>query len=163
MTVSESIILFNTNTNYYMNLDTNCKLQIKTCYLNNKTYPLTPDLHWYQYLHLCILYWFTGYRIHATCRNKWLHHFLHATLYTTTFLVYPLLTTSTLYWIIMMPLPQTPHGHLTANCVTFGRSPLVITLVLFIFTLMPLFSTLSFHSLSLLINTLSNEHQSMMI
>jgi len=28
-----------------------------TCHLNNKTYPLTPDLHWHQYLHLCDLYW----------------------------------------------------------------------------------------------------------
>ena len=26
-----------------------------TCHLNNKTYPLTPDLHWHEYLHLCIL------------------------------------------------------------------------------------------------------------
>ena len=27
-----------------------------TCHLNNGTYPITPDLHWHQYLHLCILY-----------------------------------------------------------------------------------------------------------
>jgi len=26
------------------------------CHLNNKTYPLTPDLHYHQYLHLSILY-----------------------------------------------------------------------------------------------------------
>jgi len=26
------------------------------CHLNNKTYPLTPDLHCHQYLHLCVLY-----------------------------------------------------------------------------------------------------------
>jgi len=55
-----------------------------TCHLSNKTYPLTPDLHWHQYLHT----------------NKCLYHFIHATLYTTTFHVYPLLTTSTLYWLI---------------------------------------------------------------
>jgi len=36
----------------------------------------------------------------ATSTNKWLHHFVHATLNNTGFLVYPLLTTSTLYWII---------------------------------------------------------------
>jgi len=30
--------------------------QQSTCHLNNKTYPLTPDLHWHQYLHLCDLY-----------------------------------------------------------------------------------------------------------
>jgi len=51
--------------------------------------------------------------------------------------------------------PQTPHGHITAFCITVCRSPLIITLVLFIFTLMPLFSTLSFHSLSLLIRSSS--------
>ena len=28
-------------------------------------------------------------------------------------------------------LPQTPHGHLTAFCTCFWRSPLIITLVLF--------------------------------
>jgi len=36
----------------------------------------------------------TDYRIRAASTNKWLHHFVHATL-----LVYPLLTTSALYWI----------------------------------------------------------------
>jgi len=61
-----------------------------TCQLNNKTYPLTPDLHHHQYLH-----W-----IHATSTNKWLHDFVYATLNTTTFPVHPLLTTSALYWII---------------------------------------------------------------
>jgi len=35
--------------------------------------------------------------IHATSTNKCLHYFVHATLYTITFPVYPLLTTSTLY------------------------------------------------------------------
>jgi len=64
-----------------------------TCHLNNKTYPITPDFHWHQYLHLC--YW-----IHATTTNKGLYHFGHGTLYITTFPLYPLLTTSTLYWII---------------------------------------------------------------
>ena len=29
---------------------------LSTCHLNNKTYPPTPDLHWHQYLYLCILY-----------------------------------------------------------------------------------------------------------
>jgi len=53
------------------------------------------------------------------------------------------------------PLPQTSHGHLTAFCVTFCHSPLIMTLVLFIFTLMPLFSTKSFYSLSLLIRSSS--------
>jgi len=54
-----------------------------------------------------------------------------------------------------MPLPQTPHGHLTAFCIIFCHSPLIITLVLFIFRLMPLFSTSSFYSLSLLIRSSS--------
>jgi len=30
--------------------------QHSTCHLNNKTSPLTPDLHWHQYLYSCILY-----------------------------------------------------------------------------------------------------------
>ena len=67
-----------------------------TCHLHKKTYLLTPDLHWHQYLHIASC---TGYWIHATYTNKCLHHFVHATLYT--FPVCPLLTTSTLYIIIM--------------------------------------------------------------
>jgi len=43
----------------------------------------------------------------------------------------------------------------TTFCVTFCCSPLTMTLVLFIFTLMPLFSTKSFYSLSLLIRSSS--------
>jgi len=39
--------------------------------------------------------------------------------------------------------------------ITFCHSPLTISLVLFTFTLMPLFSTLFFHSLSLLIRSSS--------
>ena len=34
--------------------------------------------------------------------------------------------------LLLAPLQQTPHGHLTAFCLTFSRSPLIITLVLFI-------------------------------
>ena len=58
--------------------------------------------------------------------------------------------------LLTTPLLQTPHGHLTAFCLTFWRSPLIITLVLFILTLMPSLSTLSFHSLSLYINFLKS-------
>jgi len=43
---------------------------------------------------------FTSYWIHATSTNKCFLHFIHGILYTTTFPVYPLLTTCTLYWII---------------------------------------------------------------
>ena len=53
--------------------------------------------------------------------------------------------------LFLAPLPQTPHGHLSAFCITFWRSPLIVTLVLFIFTFMPLLFTLSFHSSSLFI------------
>jgi len=35
----------------------------------------------------------------TTSTNKWLHHFVHATLHVTTLLVYPLLIAGTLYWI----------------------------------------------------------------
>jgi len=94
-------------------------LHYSACHLNNKTYPLTPDLHWH-HLHLCNLYW-----IQATSTNKWLHHFGHATLYTTTLLVYPLVTTSTLCWI------TTNTSTTDTFCFSFWRSPLIITLVLF--------------------------------
>jgi len=40
---------------------------------------------------------FSDHWTDATSTNKCLHHFVHATLYATTFPVYPLLTTSTLY------------------------------------------------------------------
>jgi len=43
--------------------------------------------------------------------------------------------------LLPIPLPHEPHGHLAAFCNSFWRSPLIITLV-FIFTLIPLFSTL---------------------
>ena len=69
------------------------------CHLNNKTYPLTPDLHWHQYSHLYDVH--VLYRLLDSCNlYKQMSSSLHATLYTTTFPVYPLLTTSTLYWII---------------------------------------------------------------
>ena len=38
--------------------------------------------------------------------------------------------------LLPTPLQQTPHGHLTAFCLTFWRSPLIVTWVLFTFTLM---------------------------
>jgi len=67
-----------------------------TCHLSSKTYPLTPDCTGTS-MYTCATC--IGYRIQTTSTNKWLHHFVHDTLYTTTFLVYPLLTTSTLYCI----------------------------------------------------------------
>jgi len=97
----------------------------------------------------------TGYWIHATCTNKCLHHFVHATLNTTAFPVYPLLTTSTLYWIITNASTTDTTWPCYSFLLTFCHSPLIITLVLFIFILMPPFSTKSFHSLSLLIRSSS--------
>jgi len=79
----------------------------------------------------------------------------YASLYTTTFPVYPLLTTSTLYWIITNTSATDttwPSYSLLHYVLPF---PLIITLVLFIFSLMPVFSTKSFHSLSLLIRSSS--------
>jgi len=69
-----------------------------TCHLNNKTYPPTPDLHWHQHLHLCIQYLLDSRIVYK--QMSW--SLCTAILYTTTFPVYPLLTTSTrtLYWII---------------------------------------------------------------
>ena len=46
-------------------------------------------------------------------------------------------------------------SHLAAFRISVCHSPLIITMVLFIFTIMPLFSTLSFHSLNLLIRSSS--------
>jgi len=109
---------------------------LSTSHLNNKTNPLTPDLHWHQYLHLCILY--------QLLDSRNLYKQMSSTLYTTTFPVYLLVHC---IGLLPTPLPQTTHGHLAAFCITFCRPPLIITLVLFIFTLMLLISTLSFHSL----------------
>ena len=53
--------------------------------------------------------------------------------------------------LLPTPLLQTPHGHLAAFCHTIWRSALIITLFLF----MPLLSTFSFHSFSLLISSSS--------
>jgi len=68
-------------------------------------------------------------------------YFEHATLYTTTFPVDSFLTTTVVHCIELLPTPlsQTPHSYLAAFCITFCRSPLIITLVIFIFTLMPFF------------------------
>jgi len=74
------------------------------CQLNNKTYPLTPDFHWHLYVHLCILY-----RLLDSC--NFYKQMSLCTCYTTTFPVYSLLTTSTLYWIITKRLY---HRHHTA-------------------------------------------------
>jgi len=101
-----------------------------TCHINNKTYPLTPDWHWLQYLHLCILY-----RLLDSCNlYKQMSsslHFVYATLYTTTFPVYSLLTTSTRYWIITNASTTDttwPSYSLLRYLLQF---PLIITLVLF--------------------------------
>ena len=48
--------------------------------------------------------------------------------------------------LLPTPLRQTPHGHLAAFCISVCYTPDIITLVLFILFLVPLFSTLSFHS-----------------
>ena len=71
-----------------------------TCHLNNKTYPLTPGLHWHQTTNIYTCATRPGYCIQTISTNKWLHHFEHAIHYTTTLLVYLFLTTSALYWII---------------------------------------------------------------
>ena len=47
-----------------------------------------------------------------------------------------------------MPFLPPNQQHQSTEGKTFYHSPLIISLVLFIFTLMPLFSTLSFHSSS---------------
>ena len=54
----------------------------------------------------------TSTPVRPASTNKWLHHFRHATFYTTTLLVYPILTASTLYWITTNTSTTDPHGHL---------------------------------------------------
>jgi len=87
-------------------------------------------------IHTCMTCTF-DYRTRATSTNtcKWLHHFVYATLCTTT------LHLCTYFWQLQLvhciellptPLPHTPHSHLAAFCTGFWRSPLIITLVLFI-------------------------------
>jgi len=126
-----------------------------TCHLNNKTYPLTPDLPWHLYLQctLCILYWLLdSHKLYKQMSSSLCTCYL----YTTTFPVYPLLTTSTLYWIITNASTTNttwPSYSLLCYLLSF---PLIITLVLFIFTLMPLFCTLFFPSFSFLIRSSSH-------
>ena len=86
-------IPFNPNSNLHSSI----RISIYT-HLDNKTYP-TPDLHSHQYLHLCVLYWLLD--SHSLYKQMTSSLCVHATIYTTTFPVYPLLTTSTLYWIII--------------------------------------------------------------
>ena len=73
-----------------------------TYHLRRRTYPLTPDLHWHQYLHSTLAQpvLVTGFK--QPLQIKWLHHFVHATLYTITCLEYPLLITSS----PLLPFPQ---------------------------------------------------------
>jgi len=120
-----------------------------TCHLSNKTYPLTPDC-----IDTCESC--TGFWNHAASTNKCLHHYV----YMLPFI--PLHFLCTHFWqlvqcieLLPTPLPHTLSGHLTAFCINFCHSPLIITLVLFICTLMPLFSMKSFHSISLLIRSSS--------
>ena len=53
-----------------------------------------------------------------------LHHFHHATPYTTALLVYPFWQLVHCNELLSTPLLQTPHGHVTAFCLTFWRSSL---------------------------------------
>jgi len=113
-----------------------------TCHLNNKTYPLTPDLHWHQYLHLCSC---TDCFIHTTSTNKRLHHLYMLPLQHFISCV----PTSVRWYTALNYYQHLYQRHHLAFCITFCLSPLIIALVLFIFTLMPLFSTKSLCSLSL--------------
>ena len=94
-----------------------------TCHLNNKTYLLTPDLHWHQYL---LVYLVLVTRFTQPLQANVFITLYTGTLHTTTFPVY----LCTHLWQLVhciealpMLLPQTPHGHLTAFCITFCHSP----------------------------------------
>ena len=93
-----------------------------TCHLNNKTYPLTPDLHWHN-IYTCASC--AGIWIHATTTNI----FNSSSSFCTCYLV-PLHFLCTHFWqlvhcieLLLTPLPLTPHGHLTAFCITFCCLP----------------------------------------
>ena len=49
-----------------------------TCHLSTKTYPRTPDFCTGTNIYTCMIC--TDYRIRASSTNKWLHHFVHATI-----------------------------------------------------------------------------------
>jgi len=108
--------------------------------------------------------------------TKRLAHFEHAILYTTTLLVHPVLTVSTLYWVSTNTSPQTSNVTLVylLDCTDFFSQPSTNiiwpsssvlyslmafstnhNLVLFIFTFIPLPFTPSFHQLSFLISSSS--------
>jgi len=57
----------------------------------------TASKHWRHLFTIHHVATCTSYQIQAASTNEWLRHFRHATLYTTAFLVYPFLTTSTLF------------------------------------------------------------------
>ena len=85
-----------------------------TYHLGSRTYPLTSDLHWHQYLHLYDLYW-----LQDSSKKLQLNDFI--TFYMLTFI--PLHFLCTHLWqlvhcieLLPTPLPHTPHGHLAAFC-----------------------------------------------
>ena len=64
----------------------------------------------------------TSYRIQTASTNEWLHHFRHATLYTTALRVYPFSTTSTLQCIATSTFtadPTLPSYSLLPHLLTF--------------------------------------------
>jgi len=90
-------------------------------------------MNWHQYLHLCNLYWLLdSSNLYKNDSSLWTCYPLHYYFLCTHFRQ-PVHCME----LLLTPLPQTPHGHLAAFCISFWRSPLIRTLVLFIFTLIP--------------------------
>jgi len=125
-----------------------------TCNLNNKSYSLTPALRWHQYLHLCVLYQLLD---HATSTDKWLHHFYML-------LFVGLHFPCTHFWQLVHCIYWINTNTSTTDTTWPSYSFLHYLLpfstnhnlgFIHIYSLMPLFSTLSFRLLSLLIRSSS--------
>jgi len=123
---------------------------ISACW-SSTWFPLTPDLHWAPISTL----------VQPVLTNRFKQHLQINNFITLDMLSFiPLHFLCTHFWQVVhyivlpqTPVPHTPHGHLAAFCISFWHSPITTTLLLFIFTHMPLLSTLSFHSLSLVIRS----------
>ena len=104
---------------------------------NNRTYPLQSGS--ITNIHTGPIH--TSWLIWAASTHKRLAHFNHAAFYTTTLLVHPFRAVSALYWVFTNTLPQTPHGPLPVFFTLLWLCPLIITLVLFIFTFISVLCT----------------------
>ena len=89
----------------HLHLHSTCHLNI----VNNKTHPLTPDLHCHQYLHLCILYRLTGFTqpLHVVKSKYVKHNAFDISVISTLLTLYVYELRATGYWFIICTALQT--------------------------------------------------------